>query len=48
VDTLLAAVRARQRRQLWLEGVLLGTAALLVLGVAVASSRSPRLARAGG
>ncbi len=34
VDTLLAAVRARQRRQLWLEGLLLGTAALLVLVVA--------------
>jgi hypothetical protein len=34
VEALLAAVRARQRRQLWLEGVLLGTATLLVLGVA--------------
>jgi uncharacterized protein DUF4175 len=34
VERLLAAVRARQRRQLWLQGALLGTATLLVLGVA--------------
>ncbi len=34
VERLLAAVRARQRRLLWLQGVLLGTAALLVLWVA--------------
>jgi hypothetical protein len=34
VERLLAAVRARQRRLLWLQGALLGLAALLVLGVA--------------
>jgi hypothetical protein len=34
VEWLLAAVRARQRRQLWLQGALLGTATLLVLLVA--------------
>ncbi|HYO56914.1 DUF4175 family protein, partial [Archangium sp.] len=34
VERLLAAVRARQRRQLWLQGALLGIATLLVLGVA--------------
>lgn len=34
VERLLAAVRSRQRRQLWLQGALLGTATLLVLGVA--------------
>jgi len=30
----LELVRARQRRQLWIEGGLLGACALLVLGVA--------------
>ncbi|HSP78093.1 MAG TPA: DUF4175 family protein, partial [Myxococcaceae bacterium] len=34
VETLLAGVRARQRRLLWLEGALLGAATLLVLLVA--------------
>ena len=34
VETLLASVRARQRRQLWLQGAMLGAAALLVLLVA--------------
>ncbi|MGZ3458135.1 MAG: DUF4175 family protein, partial [Archangium sp.] len=34
MERLLAAVRARQRRQLWLQGALLGTSLLLVLGVA--------------
>ncbi len=34
VEGLLSTVRARQRRHLWLQGVLLGTAALLVLLVA--------------
>lgn len=34
VEALLAAVRARQRRQLWLQGGMLGAIALLVLGVA--------------
>ncbi len=34
VEALLAAVRARQRRQLWIEGGLLGAGALLVLGLA--------------
>ncbi|WP_083681893.1 DUF4175 family protein [Archangium sp. Cb G35] len=34
VERLLAAVRARQRRQLWLRGALLGTATVLVLAVA--------------
>ena len=34
VDALLAAVRARQRRQLWLEGGMLGALALLGLGLA--------------
>jgi hypothetical protein len=33
VEALLAAVRARQRRQLWLEGGLLGAMALLLLGL---------------
>ncbi len=33
VEALLAAVRTRQRRQLWLEGALLGAGALLVLGL---------------
>jgi hypothetical protein len=34
VEALLASVRARQRRQLWLQGAMLGAAALLVLLVA--------------
>ncbi|PTL81380.1 DUF4175 family protein [Vitiosangium sp. GDMCC 1.1324] len=34
VERLLAAVRARQRRQLWLQGALLGTSTLLLLAVA--------------
>ncbi|MFY0571577.1 DUF4175 family protein [Archangium lansingense] len=34
VEQLLAAVRTRQRRQLWLQGTLLGMATLLVLAVA--------------
>jgi hypothetical protein len=34
VEALLAAVRARQRRQLWLEGGLLGAGTFLILGVA--------------
>ncbi|QRN98701.1 DUF4175 family protein [Archangium violaceum] len=34
VEKLLAAVRARQRRHLWLQGMLLGLATLLVLAVA--------------
>ncbi|KFE68917.1 DUF4175 family protein [Hyalangium minutum] len=33
VEALLAAVRARQRRQLWLEGGMLGAMALLLLGL---------------
>ncbi|HYH95970.1 DUF4175 family protein, partial [Hyalangium sp.] len=34
VEALLAAVRTRQRKQLWLEGAMLGAMALLVLGLA--------------
>ncbi len=34
VDTLLATVRTRQRRQLWMEGALLGVGAFLVLTLA--------------
>jgi Domain of unknown function (DUF4175) len=34
VESLLAAVRTRQRRLLWLQGAMLGTSALLALGVA--------------